>query len=243
MNKFIKSIFNFIMLIGILSMILLVSCNKTESIPGQPTSTIMLINGLATATSTNAHFFLDSQRISNTSLAYGATTNYLVVGSNYSSGTIKNATTNATLISSAIQLQDKLSYSIFLHGTAATPLVLITKDTLSTPSSGKSRVRLVNLGQGIGSNIDLLIRNDYQIAPVAKMAVPNCAFGAASSFVEIDSCTNYSFQIVSSGTNTVKISSSKVTILPNLNYTIMVRGISAGTPALAIQSPINNSVY
>lgn len=243
MNSFIKYSFNYIIFIGISSIILLVGCNKTDSIPEQPTSTVMIINALATATSTNAHFYLDTQRISNTSLAYGANTNYLIVGPKYTSATIKNATSNATIVSSPIKFQDKLSYSIYLHGTAATPLVLITKDSLITPSSGKSRVRLVNLGQGIGTNVDLLIKNDYQTPAVAKMAVPNCAFGTTSSFVEIDSCTNYSFQVMSTGTNNLKISATKVTILPNLNYTILVRGITGGTPALALQSPINNSVY
>ena len=219
------------------------SCEKTDKPIPPPTSNIMVVNALATATSTPVHFYLDTQRITMAGLAYANTPNYVVVSPNYSSATFKNSSTLATITTGPVQLTAKNSYSMFLYGTAAAPLTLFTQDDLTDPPVGKSRIRLVNLAQTVGSNVDLAIRNDYQTTPTSNVVVTNTAYGTSSSFVVVDSCTNYGIQIFATGTSTVKVSSSKITILPNLNYTILVRGILGGTPAIAIQAPINSTVY
>jgi hypothetical protein len=219
------------------------SCEKTDTPITVPTSNIMVVNALATATSTPVHFYLDTQRITMAGLAYANTPNYVVVSPNYSNATFKNSSSLATITTSPIQLTAKNSYSMFLYGTAAAPLTLLTQDDLTAPPPGKARIRLVHLAQAVGSNVDLAIKNDYQTTPTSNVVVTNSAYGSSSSFVVVDSCTNYSLQVFATGTSTVKASSSKLTILPNLNYTILVRGIMGGTPAIAIQSPINSTVY
>jgi hypothetical protein len=219
------------------------SCEKTDTPIAVPTSNIMVVNALATATSTPVHFYLDTQRITMTGLAYANTPNYMVVSPNYSAATFKNSSTLASLITSPIKLTAKNSYSMFLYGTAAAPLTLFTQDDLTDPPAGKSRIRLVNLAQTVGSNVDLAIKNDYLTMPTSNVVVSNSAYGTSSSFVVVDSCTNYGIQVFATGTSTVKVSSSKITILPNLNYTILVRGILGGTPAIAIQAPINSTVF
>jgi hypothetical protein len=241
-SKFIKNIYP-ILAIQLLLAISFSSCEKTDTPIAAPTSNIMVVNALATATSTPVHFYLDTQRITMTGLAYANTPNYVVVSPNYSAATFKNSSTMATITTAPVQLTAKNSYSMFLYGTAAAPLTLFTQDDLTAPPPGKSRIRIVNLAQSVGSNVDFAVRNDYQTTPTSNVILTNTAYGSSSSFVVVDSCTNYGIQVFATGTSTVKVSSSKITILPNLNYTILVRGILGGTPAIAIQAPINSTVF
>jgi hypothetical protein len=241
MNK--RSITKWLLGMAIILIVSLNSCTKEEKLVPIQTGNIMAVNALASLTSTPVNFYLDTQLVNTASFAYGNTPNYVVVKPNYQSLTIKNATTSTPLITTPLQIGVDKSYTFFLYGTTATPLVLITQDTLTAPSTGKARVRLVQLGQSVGANLDLVLRNDYQVPAVGKTIVANAAYGTASSFIEVDTCSNYNIQVYLTGTTTSKASSSKLTLLPNINYTILIRGISGGTPALAIQAPINNTVF
>ena len=225
------------------SLVFFWGCNKTETSQPISSSRTMIINALASTASTPVNCFLDSQRVTLTSLAYGGATNYLVVLNKYSNVGFLNATTGASIASSKVELIQNKNYSIFLYGTTVSPLTLITTDDLTAPPDGKAKIRVVNLCQNIPVNIDLAIRNDYQIPASSVVLSANNAYGSASSFVPVDTCSNYSLILYNKGTTTTIASSSKINILPNLNYTILVRGTLGGTPAIAIQTPINNVVY
>jgi hypothetical protein len=233
-------------LLGIVApiMVFMFSCTKEDNtVPPIETSNIMTINALASAASTPLNFYLDTQLVNLATIAYGNTPTYAVVKPIYQTVTVKNATTNTIVATAPLVLAATKKYSIYLHGTTAAPLLFITQDSLSEPASGKARIRLVNLGQSVGSNIDLALRNDYQVPAVGKVIVSNSAFGNVSPFIEVDTCSNYNIQVFATGTTTSKASSSKLTLLPGINYTILVRGIVGGTPALTIQAPINNNLF
>lgn len=239
----------YVMLFGVALMTLLNACKKSNAVPALQTSNLMVVNAFSSPTSTPVYFFLDTQRVNTAALAYGNTPAYYTVLTGYSNGTFKNATSfaNSTTtyagVAPSLSLVPANSYSAFLYGNLASPTVLFTQDTLSAPPSGKARIRLVNLGQNEGTNVDLALLNAYKTPAVSNVILPNNTYGSASKWAVVDTCSNYTIQLLATGTTTIKASSSKLSLLPNLNYTILIKGISGGTPAIAIQAPINNSVY
>ncbi|MCC3157776.1 DUF4397 domain-containing protein [Hymenobacter sp. 15J16-1T3B] len=96
------------------------------------------------------------------------------------------ATGGATLLSSTQTVSKDKSYSLFAYtatGQASnTATGLWVEDDLTAPSSGKAKIRLVNVGQGTPSPVGLM-RTENSTTTTA--VIPGTALGAASSFVEI----------------------------------------------------------
>lgn len=126
-----------------------------------------------------------------------------------------------TIASAPVTLVANNAYSLFLANTSAHPEIVLLNDTLNKPAPGKASIRLVNLSPDAPA-VDLKVQG-------GSVLVSNKAFKGYSSFLPVNGQTNYTFQILQAGTNTVLATLPDVNISNGFVYTILFHGLSAST--------------
>ena len=221
--------------------LLLAACGKKDTpapTPVPDTGKVYVVNGAANVNVATKLLIDDAEKAS---LNYGQTANYQSV--NTGARTIKVVGGTTTLVTQNVNIEKDKNYSFFIYnpGTSnATEGFLVTDDLTApatTPAPGKAKVRVVHLGQGLGTTngagqalpINL---SEAQTVGYADR-ITNVALGSASSFLEINAGT-FNLAITTgtapnnvfrfnvgdgngSGTGTKNYAAGKI-------YTIIVRG-------------------
>jgi hypothetical protein len=139
------------------------------------------------------------------------------------------ATPGTFLTNGATALTGGKDYSLVIAGRQGKATLVPLTDTNFTPTSGKVRVRVVNVGLG-GGPIDVLVNFVKQLG--------NVATNSASSYLEIDPSTTttpYSFTFTNAGTTTAVLSMPSVVLDAGSRYTIYIVGNSPSLEAVITQ--------
>ena len=169
-------------MLAVLPALLLASACSDDDKPVTPTVEHGRVNAyhMAASANVNLKFLVDDNEKGN--VVYGQNIGYqtLEVGSRVLK--VNVASTNSTVLTQNLTVEKDRNYSFFAYATAPTTLGgLLVTDDLTTPTSGKAKVRFVNLGEGTPSPLKL----STTVAAVADIPNTETVFGAASPFVEI----------------------------------------------------------
>jgi len=213
-----------------LTVFFLASCkkNNVDNTPQPDIAAFNVVNAAPGQTSFN--FALDNQIVNGPALTFTDPTGYI---SAYT-GTRKfdvtlGGTTQSVLTDTLILEKDKY-YSVFITGQSSLS-TLITEDDVTTPATGKAKIRFIQLSPDAGS-LSLGIKGETPLFPAQ-------AFKTASAFIAIDPA-QYIMEIKNDGGNA--LTESNITIAAGRIYTVWAGGLLQGTgnSAMIIQVNVNN---
>ena len=174
--------------------LLLAACSKTDTpapTPVADTGKVTIINGAANVNVATKILVDDAEKAS---LNYGQTAAYQAINTGSRVFKVNGGTT--TLVTQTYTIEKDKSYSYFVYntGTSNASTGLMVTDELTapatTPAPGKAKVRLVHIGQGLGTvgGTGTALPINLSEAQTVGYAdrIPNVAFGTASAFLEIN---------------------------------------------------------
>ncbi|SMB96148.1 hypothetical protein SAMN00120144_0549 [Hymenobacter roseosalivarius DSM 11622] len=166
-------------------------------------------------------------------LNYGQNSSYLNAPAGAQEVKINVAASDQNAVTQTVTIERDKNQSLFAYApntTANAVALLAVSDDLAAPTAGKAKIRLVHLGQGAASPVNLA-QASASGAPVN--VIPTVAFPTASAFVEITP-GDYNFVVTNStnatvtsvgngtgaGTGTRNYAAGKI-------YTVLVRGVAS----------------
>jgi hypothetical protein len=223
--------------------LLLTACGKDDkpAAPAPDQGKIMISHAAAAASSQVTAFVNDAQV---GQLNYGQTSGYINANAGTPTLRINNGT--QAIATKPLTIAKDQNYSVFAYSpsnTIGSADILTIPDDLTAPPAGQIKVRLVHLGVGAPSPVQLTVPNVVPGTPGTPVG-GDVAFGAASNFTNLTAST-INFTITApgalptaprttvltvgdgtgAGTGTKNYEAGKI-------YTILVRGIvGAGVPA------------
>ncbi len=212
----------------------LASCGKKDTAPTNAAS-IMFVNGCVSPTTTNLDGRINNTAVSGaTNISYPRSSGYKSVTAVTAAAVTMNVTSLGTqLIGGTETLAVNGHYTVFAGGMNVAPSYVFTTDDLTAPTSGKAKVRFVNL---CGDNINV-----------------SCYLGSAKidSNIGYKTCTRY-YEVATGSLNVTMVDQSVLvnsatiinqTLLAGKIYTFMLTGTTtATTPAAALAlTAINNN--
>ncbi|UOQ98401.1 DUF4397 domain-containing protein [Hymenobacter sp. 5317J-9] len=219
--------------------VLLASCSKKDE-PVAPVVEQGQVKFHHAAPSANLDVKFLADDAEKATLAYGANSGYQGVPAGSRTLKVNVATSGQNAVTQSVAVEKDKNYSYFAYSPGATTAVsgLFVNDDLTTPASGKAKIRLVHLGQGQASPLRLTQR----LAVGSQAITADVPFGTASPFVEINAGT-YNID-VSAGNPSVAVlyvaegnGSGSTTASKNYEsgkiYTVLVRGYTSLDPNLA----------
>ena len=219
--------------------VLLASCGKDDE-PVAPVVEQGQVKFHHAAPSANLDVKFLSDDTEKATLAYGANSGYQGVTAGNRTLKVNVASSGQNAVSKAVTVEKDKNYSFFAFSPGATTSVdgLLVNDDLTTPATGKARIRLVHLGQGLASPLRLTQR----LAVGSQAITSDVAFGAASAFVEINAGT-YNIDVAGGNPSIAVLyvaegnGSGSATASKNYEsgkiYTVLVRGYTSLDPNLA----------
>ncbi|WP_345235962.1 DUF4397 domain-containing protein [Hymenobacter saemangeumensis] len=236
-----SAFFRHSLLLAVPAVLAFSGCSKKDEpaptpVPDQ--GRIMFVNA---APNVNVAAKMQVDEVEKASLTYGQTTNYQTL--NAGARTLKVVGGTTTLVTQMATIEKDKSYSFFVYnpGTSNASAGLLVNDDLTapatTPAPAKAKVRLVHLGQGLGTvnGQGTAVPINLSEAQTVGYAdrIPNVAFGSASSFLEINAGTfNLAITTGAAPTNTFQfnVGDGSGSGMGTKNYeagkiyTILVRG-------------------
>ncbi len=218
----------------VIAMAAFAACSKKDNTPANAAS-IMFVNGCVSPTTTNLDGRINNTAVSGaTNISYPRSSGYKSVTAVNNAGVTMNVTSLGTqLIGGTESLVVNGHYSVFAGGMNVAPSYVFTTDDLTAPTSGKAKVRFINL---CGDNISV-----------------SCYLGAnkIDSNVGYKTCTRY-YEVATGSLNVTMVDQSVLvnsatiinqTLLAGKIYTFMLTGTTTATTtaaALALTSINNN---
>lgn len=221
--------------------LLLAACSKSDTpapAPAVSTAKIAIFNGAANV---NVATKVLVDEVEKASLNYGQFSSYQTINAGTPTFKIVGGTT--VLATQSLTIEKDKSYSFFAYntGTSNATTGLLVADELTapatTPAPGKAKIRLVHIGQGIGTvggqgtALPINLSEAQTVGYADRIA--NVAFGTSSAFLEISAGTfnlaittgtaptnMFQFNVgdgMGAGTGTKAYEAGKI-------YTIIVRG-------------------
>jgi hypothetical protein len=187
------------------------SCKKNDD------NNNALVAGVAVtnASSIPQDVYFDNEKINATAMAYTETAGYFrVTGS--PTVTFKTAGTASVNGSAATSFMPGKYYNVFY---ADDKSVTVYENDPTPPSSGKARIRFINLSTGVGSSAD------FGISGGAKI-VSGLTYKAASAYQEVNAANSYSLY---TGGSTTVLLNLPVTLSAGGIYTLYISGSTSPT--------------
>ena len=167
-------------------------------------------------------------------LNYGQNSTYLNAPAGAQEVKINVATSDQNAATQTVTIERDKSQSLFAYApstTANAVALLAVPDDLTAPAAGRAKIRVVHLGQGAPSPVNLA-QGSASGAPVN--VIPGVAFPTASAFVEITP-GDYNFLVTNSSNATITQvgNGSGTGTAGNKNYaagkiyTVLVRGVAS----------------
>jgi hypothetical protein len=201
--------------------LMLSSCLKNTNSPANlPTALITVIQ--ASPDQPALDFYLNGDRVNQVPLSYGTGIDYFsAIAGQRTANFFVDGSTLGPIATASITLEQNMAYSLFLDSVSSKPGVLFLADTLVKPANGKAGVRFVDLSPDAPS-VDLAIQGGATVTT-------NKSFKAYSSFTPVPGQSNFTFEILKKGTNTVLATLSNVTLINGRLYTVMLEGLNSST--------------
>lgn len=145
---------------------------------------VVFVNAAAHIAPTTLKFTVDNSE--KASLTYGTTSSYQDI--NAGSRALQVTAGSQTALTQPIGIDKDKNYTFVATATSSTSSVggLLLADDLTAPATGKARVRVINLGQGVATPIRLSQVTSTAGGPVVFDIVPNVANASASGFIEFN---------------------------------------------------------
>lgn len=163
-------------------------------------------------------FYIGSQKVNNTGLAFGQKLDYLQAyeGSRTTDVTLVGSPTS--LLSKSINLKGGVYHSLYIIGnTKETMEYLLLEDNDIPPANTKAKIRFINLSPDAAS-LSLELTGD-------TTKFDDKAYKAYTSFKPV-SAAKVSFVLKDKATNTVKATLNDVTLDNGKTYTIWSKGLA-----------------
>ncbi len=177
---------------------ILSSCKKDDEVDTVEVFGNMNIRVVNAVVGSNAQdFYQNSTKLSTTAVSYGENTPYLTGLAGTSTFSFKNAGTSvstATLLSASTGTN--VSYTVYyLTDGSGTAQITGFVDDNTAPSSGKAKVRFVNLGLVFANNLNVNVSGTGGASLVTGLAFNN----ATANYASIDPNTALDFTVIGSG--------------------------------------------
>ena len=223
--------------------LLLAACGKDDK-PAGPAPVVEQgrINAYHAAASANVAVKVLIDDVEKATLNYGDNSGYQTVNAGNRNIKVNVAASGANAFPpQTVTVEKDRNYSCFVYANTATSATgLLTPDDLTAPSAGKAKIRLVNVGLDSPNPLKLSVIAGAR----TDLANTTTAFGAASSFVEIEPGQ---FNVaVTSGAASVTVANvgdgsgsgagTNVTYEANKIYTVLLRGNNSPLVAPELQT-------
>lgn len=192
-----------------------VSCKKDKTFT--PVSAISFVNASVDAPSLNV--FMNQNKVSNEEFTFGKNIPYLRAYSGQREVLFYEGTVKKT--SGTFDLKDGKFYSLFLTGKWPDTELVLLKDSLVSPATGKANIRFVNMGKDAGE-LDLGLTNGSTL-------ISKKAYKAGSDFISVNGNAAYTFVIRKNNVLTDTVSIPSTTLEAGKNYTIWAKGLKTST--------------
>ena len=218
------------------AVLLLASCGKDDdpaTTPAPDQARVRFVHDIVSASTVPVKALVGTQEVA--TLNYGQNSAYTAVPVGAQDIKINASQTGTALAQVNRTLAKDVNYSVFAYrsGTSTAPVApLVTEDNLTAPSSGKAKIRLVNLG--IGTAATGLGLSRVQGTGFASITTADVLYGAASSFTETDAGPVAIFLTNGGAPTTPLITPNPKTLTAGKIYTVVVRGTD--TPLTSDQS-------
>lgn len=200
---------------------LLGSCMKHEDFTPQPVAGLSIIQ--ASPTTEKLDFFVGSTKPSQAvGLSYTDKVDYLnLLPGNRQLGVTKKGE-QTPLKSESFIIDANFGYSAFIVDQLEDISILLLKDDLTQPETGKARIRFVNLSPDAPAL-------NLAIADKETDLFTNKLFKEYSTFESIDAAEKVTFNLKDKETGEVEATLADVKIESGRIYTIWVKGLKAAT--------------
>jgi hypothetical protein len=189
------------------------SCSKNDSNSVSLSAYVTAVN--SAEASAPQDFYADNSKINASGLAYTQTTAYLAVQAGDHQVQFKTSGTTTVNSSSTISTVGNNYYTVFYTDDKST----VTTHDERAASSGKARVRFINLSSAVTSGVDFGLTAGNKLAS-------GLAYKAASAYYDVDAATTFS--LYAAGSSTVMLS-IPATIQAGHIYTIYISGATQAT--------------
>jgi len=195
----------------------LLSCKKNnlgEVAKGQ--AKLKMVN--ASAANVQQYVYVDDEKITTSSLAFGETSEYVKIPSG--NRTVTYTSTNNTSVDTSLNFTPSITYTAFLVTNKKGELEIVNyEDNLSNTESNKAKIKLINLTPTFTTGINVMVEGGTQF-------VNGLAFKEASNYFTVNTGVNLRYSVVGFGsTKTIDAKSLEGGKI----YTIWFSGATAAT--------------
>lgn len=201
------------------SLVFIMSCDPddSEDIQPSPVSYVSLYNASPDAPDLN--IVVDNRQINTYPFEYSDHTGYLrfYIGDR----NLKFGPFGASniVVDTTVTLENEKAYSIFVVDDFTEASLLILNDNSDAPTSGKAKIRFVNLSPD-GGAVQLKVKDD------PTSLTEDEGFKEATEFFEVDAKT-FDFEVVSGGNGVSQLHIPGVELQEGWFYTIVVKGYAS----------------
>ena len=194
-----KSLLRRPLLLALPALLAFSACGDDDDEPVPVQGRVTFINAASHVAPANLSFRLDNNNVA--SADYGRNSGYQAV--NVGDRALQVASGTQTALTQTITVAMNQSYTFVATPAAATSTVggLFVPDDLTAPSTGKAKIRVINVGQSLMTPIRLA-----QLTAVGGtgVIVNDVATNSASPFVEFIPGPNYSLNITDTNNTTLQ---------------------------------------
>jgi hypothetical protein len=197
----------------------LTSCSKDE--PDQQMPAVIAFSVINTSPDAgDLDFFFDNQQANSNGFGYLQKVGYFGSYAGNKRLVVKVPGLGQQLLAQTVALEGDRSYSFFIAGKRASLEYVITRDDLTPPAPGKTKIRFVNLSPDAAA-VDLLIN--------ANPAVfSSQAYKSYTDFVEVDAAT-VNISLRNSGNGDINATLPGFKFEATKIYTIYAKGLNSET--------------
>jgi len=221
---------NFLLFMSLVGAIVFAGCEKNET---PPTGQLMIVN--ASPNSANIDAAANGTVIVQ-NLAYPNNSGYKTVSTGNNNITVNQTGSATPFINGTLNIEANSHYSLYIVDSAHERKATATRDDLTPPASGKSKVRVLHFSPN-GPNIDILA-NGSTTAGFSNRGFNDVASNASfQNFTEVNAGVLV-LQVRLAGTSTVLATFPSLTLQAGKIYTVLVRGFAGGTGTQALNGEI-----
>lgn len=216
-------------LLVLLTIILFSACRKNRSVEPQEVAAINVVNASPGPLAIN--FFLNNNLVNGPALAFTQESGYVLTLAGLNKFDATSGGTTQVVVRDTLQLKTDKYYSLFITGHNLSLSTFLTEDDLSLPSSGKAKIRFLQLSPD-GGTLVLRIKGGAILFRAQ-------AYKTASEFVSIDPLA-YTFQLEETDGSAIRESS--IELMPGKIYTVWSGGLKDGLEinAMGLKIRANN---
>ena len=198
------------------SLVFIMGCDpdEEENVQPSPVSYVSIYN--ASPNAPNLDIVVDNRQINTYPFEYSDHTGYLRFYTGERNLKLGPFGASNIVVDSTVTLEDQKAYSIFVVDEFSNASLLVLNDNAEAPSSGKAKVRFLNLSPDKGG-VRLKIKGE------SASLTDDKSFKEATDFFEVDAKT-FDFEVIDSFNGDGKLQIPAVELSEGGFYTILVKG-------------------